>query len=129
MGGMMPRRTGLTKALGNWQGTLSLALASLAPVCVAPAWGQAGSGQPGQSFTGGPAQTLPGGPAQSLNAALARLGRDPRDLVALIDAGNAALAMGDVDAAIGFFGRADQLSPNNARVKAGLAGALVRSEN
>ncbi|MFX8485436.1 tetratricopeptide repeat protein, partial [Acinetobacter baumannii] len=48
---------------------------------------------------------------------------------ALIDAGKAALGMGDVDAAIGFFARADQLSPNNMRVKAGLAGALVRSEN
>lgn len=74
-------------------------------------------------------QAVPGGASQSLNAALARLGRDPRDLAALIDAGNAALMMGDVDAAIGFFVRADQLSPNNARVKAGLAGALVRSEN
>ncbi len=74
-------------------------------------------------------QSLPGGASQMLNAALARLGRDPRDLGALIDAGNAALMMGDVEAAIGFFARADQLSPNNMRVKAGLAGALVRSEN
>lgn len=67
--------------------------------------------------------------SQALNAALARLGRDPRDLDALIDAGKAALGMGDIDAAIGFFARADQLSPNNMRVKAGLAAALVRSEN
>ncbi len=74
-------------------------------------------------------QPLPGGASQSLNSALARLGRDPRDLSALIDAGNAALQMGDVDAATGFFARADQLSPNNMRVKAGLAAALVRSEN
>jgi len=75
-------------------------------------------------------QPLPAAPAGlTLNAALARLARDPRDLAALIDAGNAALQMGDVDAAIGFFARADQLSPNNMRVKAGLAGALVRSEN
>src|SRR6185369_3498879 len=74
-----------------------------------------------------PAPAVPAG--QTLNAALGRLARDPRDLAALIDAGNAALQMGDVDAAIGFFARADQLSPNNMRVKAGLAGALVRSEN
>jgi len=74
-------------------------------------------------------QTVAGGGSRTLNAALARLARDPRDLSALIDAGNAALQMGDVDAAVGFFGRADQLSPNNMRVKAGLAGALVRSEN
>lgn len=87
------------------------------------------------------ALTLPGGPVlaqavvqqvpggATLSAALARLARDPRDLAALIDAGKAALVMGDVDAAIGFFARADQLSPNNMQVKAGLAGALVRSEN
>lgn len=75
-------------------------------------------------------QALPQASAgQALNAALARLARDPRDLEALIDAGKAALGMGDVDAAVGFFARADQLSPNNMRVKAGLAGALVRSEN
>ena len=75
-------------------------------------------------------QPLPQASAgQALNAALARLARDPRDLDALIDAGKAALGMGDVDAAVGFFARADQLSPNNMRVKAGLAGALVRSEN
>lgn len=74
-------------------------------------------------------QSVPDGGSRMLNAALARLARDPRDLAALIDAGNAALQMGDVDAAVGFFSRADQLSPNNMRVKAGLAGALVRSEN
>ncbi|MDE2621264.1 MAG: tetratricopeptide repeat protein, partial [Sphingomonadales bacterium] len=75
-------------------------------------------------------QPLPRASAShALNAALARLGRDPRDLDALIDAGKAALGMGDIDAAIGFFARADQLSPNNMRVKAGLAAALVRSEN
>lgn len=67
--------------------------------------------------------------SQALNLALGRLGRDPRDLDALIDAGKAAVAMGDIDAALGFFGRADQLSPENMRVKAGLAAALVRSEN
>ncbi|MES2493928.1 MAG: SPOR domain-containing protein [Pseudomonadota bacterium] len=74
-------------------------------------------------------QPVPSGASQALNLALNRLGRDPRDLGAMIDAGNAALLMGDVDAAIGFFARADQISPNNSRVKAGLAGALVRSEN
>lgn len=74
-------------------------------------------------------QPIPGGESQALNAALARLGKDPRDVGALIDAGNAALAMGDVDAAVGFFARADQLAPNSPRVRAGLAGALVQSGN
>lgn len=74
-------------------------------------------------------QALPVRDSQNLNAALARLARDPRDASALLDAGKAALAMGDVDAAIGFFNRADQVSPGNPAVKAGLAGALVRNEN
>jgi Flp pilus assembly protein TadD len=74
-------------------------------------------------------QPLPNTTGMTLNDALGRLGRNPRDVQALIDAGNAALAMGDVDAATGFFRRADQISPGNARVKAGLAGAYVRSGN
>jgi tetratricopeptide (TPR) repeat protein len=96
-------------------------LALAMPVCVAAA---------GPVLAQGLVQAVPApAPGQALNAALGRLARDPRDLAALIDAGNAALQMGDIDAAIGFFARADQISPNNMRVKAGLAGALVRSEN
>lgn len=74
-------------------------------------------------------QALPSRDPMALNAALARLARDPRDVSALLEAGRAALAMGDVAAAIGFFNRADQVSPGNPAVKAGLAGALVRNEN
>ena len=72
-------------------------------------------------------QALPGRDGMALNAALARLASDPRNTDALIEAGNAALVMGDVDAATGFYRRADQVSPGNPRVKAGLAGAMVRS--
>ncbi len=72
-------------------------------------------------------QQIPGDGSMRLNAALGRLGRNPGDVAALTDAGRAALEMGDVDAAIGFFQRADALSPGNAKVKAGLAGAYVRS--
>ncbi len=74
-------------------------------------------------------QAVPGQDSQVLNAALARLGKDPRDINALIDAGNAALTLGDVGAAVGFFSRADQIQPNSPRVRAGLAGALVHSGN
>ncbi|WP_255405941.1 tetratricopeptide repeat protein [Novosphingobium sp. CF614] len=70
-------------------------------------------------------QSLPSIESQRLNAALARLGRDPRDITALIDAGEAARGLGDFDAAIGFYRRADKISPDNPRVKAGLAGAYV----
>lgn len=71
-------------------------------------------------------QALPNADSLRLSSALSRLGRDPRDINALIDAGNAALAMGDADAAVGFFRRADQVAPRDGRVKAGLAGAMVR---
>ncbi len=74
-------------------------------------------------------QALPAQGSQTLNAALARLGRNPQDVGALIDAGNAALVLGDVDAAVGFFSRADQIQPNSPRVRAGLAAALVHNGN
>lgn len=61
-----------------------------------------------------------------LSGALGRLARNPRDLAALVDAGQAALEMNDIDAAIGFFRRADGILPGNSVVKAGLGGALVR---
>lgn len=70
-------------------------------------------------------QALPSGDSRRLSAALARIARDPRDFSALIDAGDAANAMGDPEAAVGFYKRADGISPNNARAKAGLARALV----
>ena len=74
-------------------------------------------------------QTVTASNSMTLNAALSRLGRNPRDITALIDAGNAALAIGDVDASIGFFSRANQVTPGNPRIKAGLARALVGSGN
>ncbi len=71
----------------------------------------------------------PGGDALRLNAALARLARDPRDVPALIDAGNAALATHDLDAAIGFFKRASQIAPRNPQALSGLAGALLQNDD
>ncbi len=79
--------------------------------------------------SGAVVQSLPNNDALNLNGALARLGQNPRDSQALIDAGQAALAIGDIDAAIGFFSRADQVMPGNPRVKTGLARALVRNGN
>lgn len=74
-------------------------------------------------------QPVPGLASQKLNAALELLARNPRDVDALIAAGQAAVGMGDVDAAVGFFQRADQLAPGNARIKAGLASVYVRDED
>lgn len=108
-------------------GRFSLLQAGAAVVCMfaQPLVAQAQPAAPSQAVV----QPLAGIGGRSLNDALSRLARDPRDVAALIDAGKAALAMGDVDAAVGFFNRADQVSPGNPSVKAGLAGALVRSEN
>lgn len=74
-------------------------------------------------------QPLPGGPGMMLNAALTKLARNPRDVTALIEAGKASAAIGDAEAAMGFYRRADQLQPTNANVKAGLAGAMVLAED
>lgn len=104
-------RTLLLRAL------LAGSAAMLAPLAAFPAQGQP------------VVQPIPGEGPPTLSAALLRLGRNPRDTSALIDAGNAALAMGDTDAATGFYTRADRLMPNNAAIQAGLASARVRAED
>ena len=62
-------------------------------------------------------------------AALARhirvLATSPKDFLALIGAGKAALALGDSQAAVGFFGRADEVFPTSPLPQAGLAAAMV----
>ncbi len=73
-------------------------------------------------------QPLPPAGVSKLNDALNRLARNSRDIDALLDAGSASLAVNDVDAAIGFFGRAEELSPDNPRIKIGLAAAYTRQQ-
>ena len=65
----------------------------------------------------------------TLNAHLARLAENPRDVSALIGAGEAALALNDARAATGFFARADEISSGNGRIKAGLGHAMVEMQN
>lgn len=72
-------------------------------------------------------QPLPAEGERRLGDALSRLARNSLDVTALLDAGEAALELGDIDAAIGFFGRANELSPGNSRSKVGLAKAYTRS--
>jgi tetratricopeptide (TPR) repeat protein len=71
-------------------------------------------------------QSLPDPAALRLNDALRRLAQDPRAITALIDAGQASLSLDDVDAADGFFRRAEAVASTDGRVKAGLAAVLVR---
>lgn len=72
-------------------------------------------------------QPLPPEGSDRLSEALRRLARNAADVSALLDAGEAALDVGDIDAAIGFFGRAKQLSPTNSRISLGLGKAYARS--
>ena len=73
-------------------------------------------------------QPLPDPATQQLSEALRRLADDPQGLDALVAAGEASLALEDVDAAEGFFQRAQAVAPEDGRVKAGLASLLVRRQ-
>lgn len=66
--------------------------------------------------------------ADALAAQMRVLGADPKNVPALIEAGELALKLGDPTAAARFFGRAERLDPRNARLKAGEASALVHLE-
>ena len=59
---------------------------------------------------------------------LTTLANNPRSVAALIGAGRSALALGDGQAALSFFARADEIEPRNPRVKAGMASAMVMLE-
>jgi Flp pilus assembly protein TadD len=72
-------------------------------------------------------QPLPSPEVQRLNRALVALSKAPRDRDTLVEAGAAAMGVDDLDAAIGFFGRAAELDPNHPRVAHGLAGVYLRS--
>lgn len=65
------------------------------------------------------------GAGSKLATAMSALAAEPRNLDALISAGEAALQLGDAQSAIGFFGRADDVSPDNGRVKAGLGRSML----
>ncbi len=67
-------------------------------------------------------------PANTLSGHLRTLAANPRNLFALLGAGQAALDVGDPNAALGFFGRADEIDPRSGKAKAGLASALVMLE-
>jgi Flp pilus assembly protein TadD len=74
-----------------------------------------------------PVYEVPG--AAELRDAMRRIASRPSDSYALTDAGNAALLLGDANAALNFFSRANAIQPGNGRIKTGLAIASVRTEN
>ena len=66
--------------------------------------------------------------ADDLGDVMRRLASNPRDLNALIEAGDLSIRMGDLSAAASLFARADKIAPRDGRVKAGMGSVLVRSE-
>jgi tetratricopeptide (TPR) repeat protein len=72
-------------------------------------------------------QPLPSSEVQRLNRSLMQLARDPRDLAALLEAGEASLAVDDFDAATGFFTRAAAVAPEHPRASLGLARVYLRA--
>lgn len=71
-------------------------------------------------------QPLPGSDeGAELRRHLADLAANPRSVASLVGAGRAALRVGDGQAALGFFARAEEIAPSDARVKAGMASAFV----
>ncbi len=67
--------------------------------------------------------------SRELRDAMRRIALSPSNPDALADAGNAALQLGDANAALNFFTRANSLRPSDGRIKSGLASATVRTEN
>ena len=64
----------------------------------------------------------------SLSENLMVLAGDPRDVRALVGAGKAALALGDAEAAMGFFQRAEAVDPRSGEAKAGIGSVLLAQE-
>jgi tetratricopeptide (TPR) repeat protein len=73
-----------------------------------------------------PAPLAPGAretPSASLSRNLRLIAQSPRNFVALMAAGRAALDLGDYQSAVGFFGRAEEVAPNDPGPKAGMGAA------
>ena len=78
-----------------------------------------------------PPPAAPGaGVVETPSAALARnlrlIAQNPRNFEALVAAGRAALGLGDFQAAVGFFGRAEEVNPNHPAPKIGMGAASVQ---
>ena len=65
-------------------------------------------------------------PSDTLAYNMKVLGSSPKDFNALVGAGRAALALGDAQAAAGFFGRAEEVWPSSALPQAGMGAALAQ---
>ncbi|MBC9032357.1 SPOR domain-containing protein [Sphingomonas sp. JC676] len=66
--------------------------------------------------------------ADALQTQIRVLAESPRDVDALLAAGQLSTRMGDTSAALAFFQRAEAVEPSNPRILSGRASALVRLE-
>lgn len=98
------------------------ALGSTAFLAATPLWAQ-------ETVSREVVQSLPSRTSADLNRALQKLARNPRSVEALVEAGEASLEIGDLDAAIGFYGRAEEVAPNDWRVKLGKARVYMQAGN
>lgn len=73
-------------------------------------------------------QPIPGPEADRLAEAMRVLAQQPEDLSALLQAGDAALYLGDLGAAQNFYARARDVAPQDGRVAASHAVLLVRQD-
>lgn len=64
-------------------------------------------------------------PAAQLSSSMRTLATAPKNFQALIAAGRASLALGDTQAAAGFFGRAQEVQPRSPWPQAGMGSAMV----
>ena len=68
-------------------------------------------------------------PSGALARNMRALAESPKNFEALIGAGNAALELGDTQAAVGFFGRADEVYPTSPLPQIGMGAAAVAEGN
>jgi hypothetical protein len=66
--------------------------------------------------------------ADRLSAQMRILATNPNDLAALVEAGRLSTRLGDPQAAVQFFARAEKIAPSDPRVLAGRASALLTME-
>ncbi len=84
---------------------------------------------PAAASAQGVVQALPGTTdADKLGDVMRQLATNPRDIDALIKAGDLSMGLGDLSGAAALFARAEKVNPRDGRAKAGMASILVRSE-
>jgi Flp pilus assembly protein TadD len=99
----------------------------LCALALGAAWLAVGGAAAQETVSQPVVQALPSPEVQRLNRALVALAKSPRDRAALVEAGQAALGVDDLEAAIGFFGRAADVDPGHPDVTLGLGAVYLRA--